>query len=128
MSLGHETVLLVEDDANVRELTSRILTRLGYRALVAENGSEAVKLALEFEGRIDLLMTDVVMPEVNGRELAERILQRRSETKVLFASGYAEDVIVHHGIVNKNLDFIAKPYSMQALARKLREVLGPKRP
>ncbi len=128
MSLGHETVLLVEDDANVRELTSRILTRLGYRALVAENGSEAVKLALEFEGRIDLLMTDVVMPEVNGRELAERILQRRSETKVLFASGYAEDVIVHHGIVDKNLDFIAKPYSMQALARKLREVLGPKRP
>ena len=127
MSMGQETVLLVEDDVNVRELTSRILERLGYRVLVAENGSAALTLAAKFEDRIDLLMTDVVMPDVNGRELAEKVLERRAEIKVLFASGYTENLVIHDDVVDKNLNFIAKPYSMQALAGKLREVLGPTR-
>ncbi len=124
---GHETVLLVEDDASVRELTCRILQRLGYQVLIATNGSESLDIADKFDGRIDLLMTDVVLPGLSGREIAERIQVARPGTQVLFTSGYTENVVVHHGIVDKNLNFIGKPYSLQALARKLREVLEANR-
>ncbi len=124
---GHETVLLVEDDKGVRDLTLRMLQRLGYQVLIATDGSEALDLADGFDGRIDLLMTDIVLPDANGRELAERILEARPEAEVLFTSGYTDNVVVHHGIIDKHLNFIGKPYSLQALARKLREVLESNR-
>jgi two-component system, cell cycle sensor histidine kinase and response regulator CckA len=125
ISCGTETVLIVEDETSVRELALRILRHLGYNVLSASNGGEALILTEKHRETIDLLMTDVVMPGMNGRELAERLLRIQPGMKVLFTSGYTENVIVHHGIVEDNLNFIGKPYSMQALALKIREVLAP---
>ena len=82
-------------------------------------------LAEKFSGRIDLSMTDVVMPGMNGRDLAEGLLKSQPGMKVLFTSGYTDDVVVHHGVVEENLNFISKPYSLQLLARKIREILSP---
>jgi two-component system cell cycle sensor histidine kinase/response regulator CckA len=124
LARGDETILLVEDDEGVRDVALTILEHLGYRVLTAANGGEAFMIVEKYAGHIDLLMTDVVMPGMNGRELAERLLRLKPEMKVLFTSGYTENVIVHHGVVDENLNFIGKPYSMQALARKMREVLG----
>jgi CheY-like chemotaxis protein len=120
---GSETVLLVEDDAVVRDVASRILVRIGYTVFPAANGGEALALAEKHASRIDLLLTDVIMPEMNGRQLAERLVQLHPETKVLFTSGYTDDVLAHHGVLNGALSFIAKPYSPSALATKVREVL-----
>lgn len=120
---GSETVLLVEDDDSVREMVAMVLDRLGYRVLSADNGAQALALAEEYKNNIDLLMTDVVMPGMNGREIAEQLVKTHPETKVLYTSGYTEDVIVHHGIVDEGLNFIGKPYVLDALARKLRQVL-----
>jgi len=120
---GNETVLLVEDEASVRQVALMILKELGYKVLSAPNGGEAFMLAEKHAGRIDLLMTDVVMPGMNGRDLAERLLGLHPEMKVLFTSGYTADVVVHHGVLEKNLNFIGKPYTPQSLARKMREVL-----
>ncbi|NPU86265.1 MAG: PAS domain S-box protein [Syntrophaceae bacterium] len=122
---GSETVLLVEDDESVRDMALNILEHLGYNVLTAANGGEALLLMEKQGDDIDMLMTDVVMPGMNGRELAERLIGIKPELKVLFTSGYTENVIVHHGILDSNLNFIGKPYSLQALARKMREVLGP---
>jgi CheY-like chemotaxis protein len=121
---GTETILLVEDEAAVRALALRILTRLGYKVLHAEDGGQACKLAQEYAERIDLLMTDVVMPGMNGRQLAERVVRIHPEAKVLYSSGYSGNVIAHHGVIDEGLSFIGKPYSPQALARKLREILS----
>ncbi len=120
---GNETVLLVEDESSVRQVALMILKELGYKVLSAPNGGEAFMLAEKHTGSIDLLMTDVVMPGMNGRELAERLLALHPEMKVLFTSGYTEDVVVHHGVLEKNLNFIGKPYTPQSLARKMREIL-----
>jgi two-component system, cell cycle sensor histidine kinase and response regulator CckA len=120
-----ETVLLVEDDESVRNLTAAMLTRLGYTVLQAPNGPGALAQAKSPETRIDLLFTDVVMPGMNGRELAEQMAAERPDLRVLFASGYTDNVIVHHGLVDARLSFIAKPFTMQSLASKLREVLDP---
>jgi CheY-like chemotaxis protein len=122
---GTETVLLVEDEESVRELAHAMLKRLGYTVLCATNGGEALMLVKNYDEPIDLLMTDVVMPGINGRELAERMSIARPAIKVLFTSGYTENVVVHHGIVDKDLNFIGKPYSLEMLARKLRAVLEP---
>ncbi len=122
---GTETVLLVEDEASVRDLALMILKRLGYHVLHAANGGEAFMMVERYQGRIDLLMTDVVMPGMNGRELAERLLVMQPEMRVLFTSGYTEDVIVHHGVVEESLNFVGKPYTMANLAQRLRDVLGP---
>jgi PAS domain S-box-containing protein len=121
---GDETVLLVEDEESVRRVAMIILKELGYGTIEARNGEEALMLAEKHGGRIDLLMTDIVMPGMNGRELSDRLKRIHPETKPLFTSGYTENVIVHHGILESNLDFIGKPYSVQALAAKIREVLG----
>jgi len=124
--VGGETILLVEDDPNVRNLATLLLTRIGYRVLVAANGQEALALldgdaAARLE--VDLLLTDVVMPGMNGRELAERLRSLRPAMQVLYSSGYTDDVIVHHGNVQGQLNFISKPYSIAALGKKIREVL-----
>jgi DNA-binding NtrC family response regulator len=125
---GNETVLLVEDDAGVRVTTFNILRLMGYKVLQARSGQEALSMMDQYDGTIDLLLTDVVMPGMNGRELAEQLRKHRPQTTVLFTSGYAEDVIVHHGIVDQDLNFLPKPFTMQSLGIKLREVLdGAKR-
>ena len=120
---GSETVLLVEDEEIVRDLGVRILERLGYRVMQAGNGDAAISLAREYVERIDLLMTDVVMPGMNGRELASRLTRIHPETRVLFTSGYTDDAIVHHGVLDEGVSFIGKPYTPSALAKKVREVL-----
>jgi two-component system cell cycle sensor histidine kinase/response regulator CckA len=125
---GHETILLVEDEASVRDVALAVLTRLGYCVRAAANGDEALRDARAHAGQIALLMTDVVMPGMNGRELAERLVALHPGVKVLFTSGYTEDVIVHHGVVDENLAFIGKPYTVAALAAKVRETLDGKAP
>ncbi|MBF8257736.1 MAG: PAS/PAC sensor hybrid histidine kinase, partial [Actinobacteria bacterium] len=120
---GSETVLLVEDEEIVRELCVKLLERLGYTVLQASGGDEAIVIAKGHLERIDLLMTDVVMPGMNGRELADSLVVLHPETKVLFTSGYTDDAIVHHGVLNDGVAFIGKPYSLSVLAKKVRDVL-----
>jgi PAS domain S-box-containing protein len=120
---GTETVLLVEDEEILRNLCVRILERLGYRVMQAGNGDEAIALANTYTERIDLLMTDVVMPGMHGRELANRLPRIHPETRVLFTSGYTDNAIVHHGVLDEGVSFIGKPYTPSALAKKVREVL-----
>ncbi|HEY5191461.1 MAG TPA: response regulator, partial [Candidatus Deferrimicrobium sp.] len=120
---GTETVLLVEDEHTVRNLCSRILGGLGYQVMQARSGAEAVVAAAERADRIDLLLTDVVMPGMSGKELATRLVRHHPEMKVLFMSGYTDDAIVHHGVLDEGVSFIGKPYTPSALARKVREVL-----
>jgi PAS domain S-box-containing protein len=120
---GSETVLLVEDEDIVRNLCVRILERLGYKVLQARNGDEAIVLAQGYGDRIDLLLTDVVMPGMNGAELARQLVLHHPQMKVLFTSGYTDDAIVRHGILEEGVSFIGKPYTPSALAKKVRGVL-----
>jgi CheY-like chemotaxis protein len=119
---GTETVLLVEDEEVVRNLARRVLRDSGYHVIEAGSGEEALRLAGECPGRIDLLLTDVVMPGMNGRELAERLGEIRPETRVVFMSGYTEDVILKRG-VSGDRAFLAKPFTPPMLARSVREAL-----
>ena len=123
MVRGNETILLVEDEQSVREMALKLLKHIGYKVLCASNAGEALAQSQSHEGHIDLLMTDVVMPGINGRELAERPHRLRPEMKVLFTSGYTEDVIVLRSVLDANVSFIAKPYSLHAVAKKIREIL-----
>jgi CheY-like chemotaxis protein len=120
---GAETVLLVEDEGAVREMCAKLLGELGYRVLHASNGKEAIAVSRDHMGPIDLLLTDVVMPEMNGGELATQLILHHPEMRVLFTSGYTEDVIVHHGVLDDGVSFLGKPYTLPVLARKIREVL-----
>ena len=123
---GHETVLLVEDAVHVRQLTSRVLRDLGYRVLEAGDGATALDVfdASEREGHpVQLVLSDVVMPRMNGRELVEHLRARRSGVRVLFTSGYAENTVVHEGVVDAGVSFLPKPYSPSALARRVRAIL-----
>jgi CheY-like chemotaxis protein len=122
---GFETVLLVEDDAQVRALVSTALRKNGYRVLEAGNGTEALAVAEQHGGVIDVLLSDVVMPGMGGRQLWERLAPRRPKMKVLFMSGYTTDAIVHHGVQKAELAFIPKPVVPRTLLLKLRQVLGP---
>jgi two-component system, cell cycle sensor histidine kinase and response regulator CckA len=123
---GTETVLLVEDEQIVRTLAHKILSRLGYAVLSAGNGNEAIMMAEKRTEPIDLLLTDVVMPGMSGRDLAEHLSRLHPEMKVLYASGYTADVIGRHGVLEEGTQFIGKPYSPQDLATKLRDVLDGK--
>jgi PAS domain S-box-containing protein len=121
--VGTETVLLVEDEEMVRTLSQEILEQSGYRVVVATNGKEGLRVCKEFSGHIDLMITDMVMPEMSGRQLAEQVAILRPETKVLFMSGYTDDAIVRHGILEENMPYMQKPFLPDALALKAREVL-----
>jgi PAS domain S-box-containing protein len=120
---GTETVLLVEDEDMVRKLTIELLEESGYVVLEANGGEQAMQLFTAHTERIDLLITDVVMPIMSGKEVAEQLRNVHPETKVLFMSGYTDEAIVHHGIVDSHIAFIQKPFSESALTRKVREVL-----
>jgi PAS domain S-box-containing protein len=121
--LGNETILLVEDEPSILQMTTMMLSRLGYTVVAAATPGEAIRRAREHQGRIDLLMTDVVMPEMNGRELAENLLSHDPDLKRLFMSGYTANVIAHHGVLDEGVHFIQKPFSMKGLGAKLREAL-----
>jgi two-component system, cell cycle sensor histidine kinase and response regulator CckA len=123
---GTETVLVVEDRADVRTLAMEVLESYGYKVLEASDGASALELAARYTSPIELLLTDAVMPGMNGRELSERLHESRPATKVLFMSGYSENVIVHQGVLKPGIAYIAKPMMPEALAAKVRETLGPR--
>jgi signal transduction histidine kinase/DNA-binding response OmpR family regulator len=120
---GSETILLVEDERTLRDLAREILLEHGYRVLEAQHGPEALGVAEQHKRRIDLLVTDVVMPHMSGRELAERLAETHPAMKVLYMSGYTDDAIVHHGVLRPGTAFVQKPFSPDGLTRKIRQVL-----
>jgi len=122
---GEETVLVVEDQAEVREYAVTVLKAYGYQVVQAQSAGEALSLFERERGGIDLVLTDVVMPKVSGRELANRLEKLQPGIKVLFMSGYTDNVIVHHGVLEEGAQFIQKPFSPEQLATRVREVLGP---
>jgi PAS domain S-box-containing protein len=124
---GSETVLLVEDEESVRQLVRDTLEAKGYKVLEAEQGHSALQIADAHQGSIDMLITDVVMPGMSGRELAQRLSASHPHTKVLFVSGYTEDAIVHQGVLEPGTAFLQKPFTLQALSRKVRDVLRTER-
>jgi two-component system cell cycle sensor histidine kinase/response regulator CckA len=121
---GHETILLVEDEPLVREMTAQVLRTQGYNVLVAGNGSEALSIAENLSSPIHLVITDVVMPQMSGRRLAETLHGNRPGIKVLYMSGYTENSIVHHGVLEEGIAFIAKPFTPGVLLKRVREELG----
>jgi two-component system cell cycle sensor histidine kinase/response regulator CckA len=118
-----ETILLIEDDSELRTLAQEVLEARGYRILVAGLPSEALEIAVAHPGPIHLLLTDVVMPGASGRQIADRLSVTRPEMRVLYMSGYMEDTILRHGISEQELAFLPKPFAPNTLVRKVREVL-----
>jgi two-component system cell cycle sensor histidine kinase/response regulator CckA len=120
---GTETVLLVEDDAAVRKFAAMSLRQYGYYVLEASNGPEGLYMLNTRGGKLDLLITDVIMPGMNGRQLAEAVEARFPEIQVLYMSGYTDDAIVKHGVLESEIQFLSKPFTHDGLVRKVREVL-----
>jgi CheY-like chemotaxis protein len=123
---GGETVLVVEDEGAVRAVIRRALQGAGYTVLEAGGGADAVRLAEQHAGPIHLLVTDVVMPGLNGRQVAERVTALRPGVRVLFVSGYTDDAVIRHGLDGEGLAFLPKPFTPEVLTRKVREVLDSK--
>ncbi|MBZ5523127.1 MAG: response regulator [Acidobacteriia bacterium] len=121
---GTETILYVEDEAVLRGVISDCLTQLGYQVLAAHNGKQALSISASHNGEIELLLTDVRLPEMAGPELAAEILAQRPEMKVIYVSGYPDDIVAAHGARAQGTVFLAKPFTIKILAAKLREVLG----
>ncbi|MBI1321487.1 MAG: response regulator [Candidatus Hydrogenedens sp.] len=121
---GSETVLLVEDERSLMELAQRMLERLGYTVLPASSADEALVLATSYDGRIDLLLTDVIMPEMNGRDVWIKVAEKRPGIRCLFMSGYTAEVIAHQGVLEEGVHFLQKPFTLKGLAAKVREALG----
>ncbi|MCL4218357.1 MAG: response regulator, partial [Candidatus Hydrogenedentes bacterium] len=124
---GTETILLAEDEDTVRELIQEVLQNQGYAVLAASHGAEALGLALNRGERIDLLVTDLVMPHMNGRDLAERSTAAHPEMKVLYMSGYTDNTLVPGGMLTTGMEFIQKPFSPDDLARRIRQVLDSRK-
>lgn len=120
---GDETVLLVEDDQQVRTLARTVLTRNGYVVIEASDAEEAFRVAAQHAGPLHLLLTDVVMPGMSGRLLAQRLSEQYPDLNVLYMSGYTDDAIVHHGVLAPGVAFLQKPFTPATLARAVREVL-----
>lgn len=124
--VGKETILLAEDEPSILKMTARMLERQGYTVLPAATVAEALRLAQEYKMEIHLIMTDVIMPEMNGLDLAEAVQKIRPVVRRLFVSGYTADVIAQHGILHEDVDFLQKPFRAEALATKVREALDRK--
>jgi CheY-like chemotaxis protein len=120
---GNETILLVEDEHAVRGLAKRILETHGYLVLESHHGRDAIRISDEYPGPIHLLVTDVIMPEMSGRQVADRLAESRPEIRVLFVSGYTDNAIMHHGVLEASTAFLQKPFTRDSLARKVRQVL-----
>jgi len=120
---GSETILVVEDDAAIRRLARKSLVIYGYTVLEAKGGQEALKIGRAYEKRIHLLLSDVIMPGISGRELADRLQFIIPELKVIYMSGYADDAISRYGVLDPKVNFIEKPFLPEDLARRVREVL-----
>ena len=124
--MAHETVLIVEDDDSLRDIARAVLERLGYKVLAARDGQQALELARSHPDTIHLVLTDVVMPKMSGREVAKEVTSVHPEAKVLYMSGYTDDSIVHHGVLDAGVHFLEKPITPATLAKKAREVLDGK--
>jgi len=124
---GSETILVVEDDEMLRDMAGKMIKGYGYSIITARDGKEAIKISGSHDGPIHLLLTDVVMPGMTGRELAEKLQPRFPEIKVLYMSGYTGNAIAHHGVLEKDVEFIQKPFTQEGLASKVREVLDKKK-
>ncbi len=120
---GFETIIVTEDDDLLRHMTKKMLEGYGYRTIIAENGREAMEIVKTHDGPIDLLITDVVMPGMSGRDLVEQLQGKIPGIKVLYMSGYTGNAIAHHGVLDKNVNFIQKPFTRESLAKKVRQVL-----
>jgi two-component system, cell cycle sensor histidine kinase and response regulator CckA len=120
---GSETILVAEDEDGVRSLTREVLEKYGYRVLEAANGEEALKVAERHDGRVDLLLSDVVMPRMGGPELAQALLQQRPDVKVLYMSGYTDHPMVRRGVVDAGVAFLQKPFTPTSLVSRIRELL-----
>ena len=119
-----ETILVVEDEQAVRDLTVKMLRKLGHTVLAAADGVEAIEIAKSYSGSIALLLTDVVMPNMSGRQVADELVKLRPKLKVIYQSGYTDTTVVHHGVLEDGVEFLPKPFSREALAKKIRDVLG----
>lgn len=124
---GQETVLIVEDEEAVRELAREILENTGYTVLEARHGVEALLISDRHNGPIHLLLTDVIMPQLNGRGLAQRLTTLRPDIKVLFMSGYTTKDLISHGMLDPDVDFLQKPFTPDGLALKVRQILDSRR-
>jgi CheY-like chemotaxis protein len=120
---GTETILVAEDEDGVRSLTREVLEKFGYTVLEAANGEEALKVAERHQGPLHLLLSDVVMPRMGGPELAQELVARRPDVKVLYMSGYTDHPMVRRGVVNAGVAFLQKPFTPTGLVSRIREVL-----
>ena len=125
---GAETILLVEDDHSLRKLAKRVLDKFGYNVLDTKNGKEALRIFRGYEGPIELVLTDVVMPDMGGAELVKHLLPLVPDLKVIYMSGYTDNAIAHHGVLDRGINFVEKPFSAETLAGKVRKALDAGRP